>query len=276
MHVGVAFFATDRTPDIRAVATAAEQAGFESLWVPEHSHVPVARTTPYPMGGELPEKYARVLDPFVALTAAACATSTLRLGTGVCLVAQRDPVLTAKEAATVDLLSGGRLLLGIGAGWNADEMRHHGTEPAQRWDVMRERVLAMQRLWADDEASFTGEHVRLDASWQWPKPLAGTVPVLVGGAGPRAMRQAVDYADGWMPLPDRRFGSMTERMALLGRLAAERGRAVPSVTAYAVRPDRAVLGHFADLGLERSVVMLGDESDAVRELDRLGRELRLS
>lgn len=276
MHIGIAFFATDRTPDIRDVAVAAEQAGFESLWVPEHTHVPTARRTPYPMGGELPEKYARVLDPFVALTAAACATSTLRLGTGVCLVAQRDPLLTAKEAATLDLLSEGRLLLGVGAGWNADEMRHHGTEPSQRWAVLRERVLTMQRLWADDVASFTGEHVSLEASWQWPKPLAGRVPVFVGGAGPKAMRHAVDYGDGWMPLPDRRFGSMPERMALLGRLAAEQGRPRPSVTAYAVRPNRDVLDHYADLGLERSVVMLEDESDAMLELHRLGRELQLS
>src|SRR4051794_10495899 len=150
------------------------------------------------MGGELPDEYARTMDPFIALTAAAAVTERLRLGTGVCLVVERDPIVTAKEVSSLDVLSGGRVLLGVGAGWNAEELAHHGVEFADRWDVLRERVELMQSLWTQDEASYAGKHVRLEPSWQWPKPVQQPVPVLVGGSGKRAMRHAVDYAGGWM------------------------------------------------------------------------------
>src|SRR5213080_2898632 len=161
MHLGLALFATDLTSDVRDVARAAEDAGFESLFVAEHTHIPTARTTPYPMGGELPPEYARTYDPFVALTAAAAVTEKLRLGTGVCLVVERDPIVLAKEVSTLDVMSGGRMLLGIGAGWNVEELAHHGVEFGQRWGVLEDRVRLMQALWRDDVASYDGKYARL-------------------------------------------------------------------------------------------------------------------
>src|SRR2546423_1883768 len=171
MNLGVALFATDLTSDIRDVARAAEDAGFESLFVAEHKHIPSSRRTPYPMGGELPAEYARTLDPFVSLMAAAAATERLRVGTGVCLVVERDPIVLAKEVSTLDVLSGGRVLFGVGAGWNVEELAHHGVGFGERWDVLRERIELMQALWTQEVASYDGRHARLEPSWQWPKPL---------------------------------------------------------------------------------------------------------
>jgi probable F420-dependent oxidoreductase len=274
VHVGVALFASDWSSDVRDVARAAEASGFESFFVPEHTHIPVSRETPYPSGGELPPEYARTLDPFVALTAAASVTTTLRVGTGVCLVVERDPIHLAKQTATLDLLSGGRLLLGVGSGWNAEEMVDHGTDPAERWDVLRDRVLAVLELWHNDVAAYDGKHAHIPPSWQWPKPVQQPhPPVLVGGGSKRAMRHAVEYADGWMPMPERSRGSMADRMAALAALAAEAGRPVPSTTVYAARPDRDVLDHYAELGVERAVVMLPPRDDAVAAVEQLGRVL---
>src|SRR3954470_14231882 len=199
MHLGVALFATDLTSDVRDVARVAEDAGFESLFVAEHTHIPTSRRTPYPMGGELPAEYSRTYDPFVALTAAAAVTERLRLRTGVCLVVERDPIVLAKEVSTLDVISGGRVLLGVGAGWNAEELAHHGVAFADRFDVLQERVELMQALWTQDVAAYAGTHTRLEPSWQWPKPVQSPVPVLAGGGGRLAMRHAVDYDGGWMP-----------------------------------------------------------------------------
>src|SRR5680860_714763 len=164
-------FATDRAMAIDALALACEERGFFSLYVPEHTHIPASRSTAAPTGGaQLGDEYSRTLDPFVALTTAAAATTRLRVGTGIALVAQRDPIVTAKEVATLDWLSGGRFTFGIGFGWNREEMADHGVEYSQRRAIVREKVLAMRRLWEDDEASFTGEHVQLSPSWAWPKP----------------------------------------------------------------------------------------------------------
>src|SRR3954454_10940000 len=192
MHLGVALFATDLTSDIRDVARAAEDAGFESIFVAEHTHIPTSRRTPYPMGGELPPEYARTYDPFVALTAAAAVTEKLRLGTGVCLVVERDPIVLAKEVSSLDVLSGGRVLLGVGAGWNAEELAHHGVAFADRWAVLHDRVRLMQALWSQEVAAYDGEHARLEPSWQWPKPVQPKLPVLVGGGGRLAMQHAID------------------------------------------------------------------------------------
>src|SRR5437763_240193 len=197
MHLGVALFATDLTSDVRDVARAAEEAGFESLFVAEHTHIPTSRRTPYPMGGELPGEYSRTQDPFVALMAAAAVTKRLKVGTSVCLVVERDPIVTAKEVSSLDVLSGGRVLLGVGAGWNVEELAHHGVAFEQRWDVLRDRVRLMQALWSQETASYDGPHARLEASWQWPKPVQSPLPVLVGGGGRRAMQHAVDYDGGW-------------------------------------------------------------------------------
>jgi probable F420-dependent oxidoreductase len=267
MKLGLALFATDLTSDVRDVARAAEDSGFESLFVAEHTHIPTSRATPYPMGGDLPDEYSRTLDPFLALTAAAAVTERLRLGTGVCLVVERDPIVTAKEVATLDVLSGGRVLFGVGAGWNVEELAHHGVDFGERWGVLHDRVRLMQALWRQDVASYDGKHARLEPSWQWPKPVQANLPVLVGGGGRLAMRHAVDYDGGWMPMPSR--VKLAERLTVLAEVAAEAGKPTPPVTVYIVRPDRAVVDHYAELGIERCVFLLptrGDAVAAVRDL----------
>src|SRR3982751_4152172 len=222
MHLGLALFATDLASDVRDVGRAAEEAGFESLFVAEHTHIPTSRRTPYPMGGDLPDEYSRTQDPFVALMAAAAVTERLRGGTGVCLVVERDPIVLAKEVSTLDVLSGGRVLLGVGAGWNAEELAHHGVEFADRFEVLQERVELMQALWTHDVASYDGAHARLEPSWQWPKPVQSPVPVLAGGGGQRAMQLAIDVGGGWMPMPS--TVKLSERLERLRSLAAAAGR----------------------------------------------------
>src|SRR4051794_5472403 len=267
MHLGVALFATDLVSDVRDVARAAEDAGFESLFVAEHTHIPTSRVTPYPMGGELPDEYARTQDPFIALTAAAAVTERLRLGTGVCLVVERDPIVLAKVVSTLDVLSGGRVLLGVGAGWDVEELTHHGVAAADKWDVLHDRVRLMQALWTQDVASYDGKHAQLEPSWQWPKPVQANLPVLVGGGGKLAMQHAIDYDGGWMPMPSK--VKLAERLQRLKELADAAGRAVPPVTLYLVRPDREVVAHYASMGVERAVFLLptrGDAVAAVREI----------
>src|SRR3954470_8785418 len=228
MHLGVALFATDLTSDVREVARAAEDVGFESLFLAEHTHIPTSRATPYPMGGELPDEYSRTFDPFIALTAAAAVTERLKLGTGVCLVVERDPIVLAKEVSTLDVLSGGRVLLGVGAGWNAEELAHHGVDFGDRFEVLQERVELMQALWTHDVASYDGKHARLEPSWQWPKPAQSPLPVLVGGGGRRAMRLAVDLGAGWMPMPS--TVKLAERLATLREGAAAAGGPATATT----------------------------------------------
>jgi probable F420-dependent oxidoreductase len=200
---GVTMFMTDRTMGPAELARAAEERGLHSLYVPEHTHIPISRTTPPPTGdAELRDEYKRTLDPFVALSIAAAVTERLVVGTGICLVAQRDPIVTAKAIATLDHLSNGRFVLGIGFGWNADEIADHGVTMPERREVTREHMLAMRALWTDDVASFDGEFVQLPPSWSWPKPWrAGGPPVLIGGAaGPKLFRHVAEYADGWIPI----------------------------------------------------------------------------
>ena len=250
-------FVTDRAMDVTELAPALEERGLSSLFLPEHTHIPASRATPYPMGGDLPEQYWRTLDPFVALTAAASVTERLRLGTGICLVAQRDPIVTAKEVASVDLVSGGRFVFGIGFGWNREEMADHGVVYEQRRAIGREKVLAMQALWRDDEASFSGEHVHVSPSWSWPKPVQRPrPPVLVGGAaGPTLFAHIVEYADGWIPIGGR---GLTTTLPDLRRVAEEAGRdpAELRVVPMAVVPDPGKLEHYASLGIEEVVLQL--------------------
>jgi probable F420-dependent oxidoreductase len=261
MHLGVALFATDQTNDIRDVAKAAEDAGFESLFVAEHTHIPTSRQSPYPMGGDLPAEYSHTLDPFVSLAAAAAVTERLRVGTGICLVTERDPIVLAKEVASLDLISGGRFLFGVGAGWIAEELADHGVTFDQRWDVMRDRIKLMQALWGADVAAYDGTHAQVSESWQWPKPVQSPMPVLVGGGGKRPMRHAVEYGTGWLPMPSKqKFG---ERLAELAEIAAEAGKSVPSVTLHAVRPDAGVLEHYASMGIERAVLILPPRADVL-------------
>ena len=219
MRIGALIFPTDLSIRPDRLAVELEGRGFESLWVTEHTHIPTSRRTPWPGGPELPEEYRRTLDPYIALTAAAGVTERLRLGTGITLVAQHDPIVLAKTIASLDLLSGGRVLVGIGVGWNVDEMEHHGVDPAQRRAIAREHVLAMRALWTEDEASFSGEHVQFSPSWSWPKPVSDPhPPIIMGGAGgPVTFRHVVEYCDGWMPIHGRR--NIAEK---LDELAARR------------------------------------------------------
>jgi probable F420-dependent oxidoreductase len=199
MDFGVAIFPTHDAISAPEVARLAEQRGHESLFFPEHTHIPASRQTPYP-GGQLPRKYAHTLDLFVAVASAATVTSRLRVGSGVCLVIERDPIVTAKEVASVDVLSGGRFEFGVGAGWNREEMANHGTDPRVRMAVMRERVEAMKAIWTSDEASYAGAHVRFERIWSWPKPAQRPhPPVLVGGHGPGVLDRVLAFGDAWFP-----------------------------------------------------------------------------
>jgi|SRR5437870_721751 len=258
MRFGVMIFVTDRSIGMAELARAAEERGFDSLWVPEHTHIPTSRITPPPTGdAELPEQYRRCLDPFVALTAAAAVTSRLRVGTGICLVAQREPLATAKAVASLDLVSGGRFNFGIGFGWNRDEIEHHGIEFSKRRDVAREHVLAMQRLWADDEAAFAGDHVRFTPSWSWPKPVQQPwPPILLGGAaGPRLFSHIAEYGDGWMPIGG---SGLTRAIPELRRAVEEAGRD-PSglqVITFGSIPDPGKLQHFDDIGVAEVILQL--------------------
>jgi probable F420-dependent oxidoreductase len=236
----------------------AEERGFESLWFPEHTHIPVSRRTPPPTGdAELAPEYQRCLDPLVALAAAASATTTIRLGTGILLAAQRDPIVTAKAVATLDHLNGGRTALGVGFGWNEDELEHHGVAMGDRRAVAREVILAMQALWADDEASFDGVHVRFSPSWSWPKPV-GKPPVIMGGAGgPVTFRHVAEYCDGWMPIHGRR-GDVLEKVPLLREAweAAGRDPAALQLGVFGCPPKADVVERYREAGFHRCVVGL--------------------
>ncbi len=200
MEFGIGYFPTHYGVDPGTLARLLEQRGHESLFFAEHTHIPASRDTPYPAGGELPRKYFHTYDLFVALTAAAAATSKLRVGSGICLVIERDPIITAKEVASVDRLSGGRFEFGVGAGWNREEMRNHGTDPRVRMAIMAERVEAMKAIWTEDEASYHGEHVNFERIWSWPKPAQRPhPPVLVGGNGPTVLDRVLRFGDAWMP-----------------------------------------------------------------------------
>jgi probable F420-dependent oxidoreductase len=252
VKLGAAVFPTDETLLPGEVARLVEERGLESLWFPEHTHIPASRETPYPAGGDLPSMYWRTLDPFVALTAAAAATTRLRLGTGICLVVERDPIITAKEVASLDLLSGGRVEFGVGAGWNREEMRNHGTDPRVRMALMAERVEAIKEIWTHDEASYHGEHVSFDRIWSWPKPVQSPHPrVWVGGNGPTVEDRVLRFGDGWMP-------NVIDDDELLGRIAALRSRAgrdVPvTINASPRRPER--LARYAEAGVERALFYL--------------------
>jgi probable F420-dependent oxidoreductase len=246
---GVAIFPTDYAISMTELAPAAEQLGFESLWVAEHSHIPASRESKWPGGAELPKHYWHTLDPFVALTAAALASKTLRVGTGICLVVQRDPIHTAKQVASVDHVSNGRFLFGIGAGWNREEMADHGTDFGTRFKLMRERIQAMKAIWTQDESEYHGELVDLPPMWCWPKPIQKPhPPVLLGGSGPNVLKRVVAYGDGWMP----NRGDDLSRIAELQALARAAGRGPIPVTTYP-KADPGEIERHAKAGVERCI-----------------------
>jgi probable F420-dependent oxidoreductase len=263
MDVGAFIFPTEYSIRIDELARELEARRFESLFVTEHTHIPQSRRTPWPGGGDLPREYAHTLDPFVGLAVAAAVTTRLRLGTGVCLVIQHDPIVTAKEVASLDLLSGGRFLFGVGAGWNAEEMEHHGTSFPTRFRVMKERVLAMKAIWTQEVAAFQGEFVRFDPLWSYPKPVQKPhPPVLLGGEGPHTLQRVVDFCDGWFPRGRAGLDAILAGLTDLRARAARAGRDMKtiSVSVFGPRPEPEVLARLADAGIDRTVLRLPSES----------------
>jgi probable F420-dependent oxidoreductase len=254
MRFGLCTFPTDYSMPFPDLAVAAEERDFESIWVAEHSHIPKSRKTPYPMGGDLPKMYYDTLDPFTVLAAAASVTTKIKLATGICLVIQRDPIHTAKEVASVDQLSKGRFLFGVGAGWNQDEMENHGTNYERRFGILRERVEAMKAIWTQKEATYHGEHVNFDAIYAWPKPVQKPhPPIHVGGAFPGGAKRAIQWGNGWIPVGDAE-GAL-RRMPDFLEMAKEAGRdpAEIEVSIYYCPPEPELLKRMRDAGIARAV-----------------------
>jgi probable F420-dependent oxidoreductase len=271
---GLATLATDRGIGPDELALAAEERGFESLWFGDHSHIPVDRQTAWPGGAELPEAYYRVLAPMVALMAAAAATTTLKVATGVALVAQRDPIHLAKEVASLDHLSHGRVIFGVGAGWNVEEMVNHGTDPTTRFSALEERVAALKEIWTTDEAEFHGATVDFDPIYSWPKPVQRPhPPIHVGGAAPAGMRRALRIGDGWIPMANRGDADFARDMAQLPEVAEGLGRTLDGfeVSVYGAPTGAAPLRELATMGVSRGIFILGPApaEATLRHLDKL-------
>ncbi len=258
MHIGLTMFPTEYAIQPHDLAREAEARGFESLWLPEHSHIPTSRKSPWPGGGELPKHYYYSYDPFASLAAAAAVTKTIKLATGICLVIQRDPIHTAKEVSTVDRLSSGRFLFGIGAGWNAEEMANHGTAFETRFKLMRERILAMKEIWTHEKAKFSGELVKFDEIFQWPKPVQKPhPPILVGGGYPHAAKRAIAYGDGWIPIGGRQLDPL-DVLPQFRKMAKDAGRDPASVSfsIFSSPRDPELLKRYHDAGVDRVVLGL--------------------
>ncbi|MDF3308185.1 LLM class F420-dependent oxidoreductase [Rhodococcus sp. T2V] len=289
MLAGLQMFTSADSISPADLAAVAEQHGFESLFFPDHTHVPLGDGRSGYSGHDVPTYYRTVFDPVVAMSCAAQATSTIKVGTAVCLVTQRDPIILAKQVATIDHLSSGRVLLGVGAGWNDEEMRNHGADPTGRFRLLRERVEAMTAIWMQEEASYHGKLVDFDPMWSWPKPVQRPrPPVLVGGGGPTVLRRVVTFGDGWMPFRDGTDqvgdnlsgrvedfeGALAQRIRELRNLAAEAGRGPLPVTLFNGCPHRAALDRYRDIGIDRVVFWLrtaeyGPTLEAMEALARL-------
>jgi probable F420-dependent oxidoreductase len=269
---GVAIFPTDYAISMAELAPAAEQLGFESLWVAEHSHIPSSRQSPWPGGAELPKQYWHTMDPFVALTVAAMASKTIRVATGICLLIQRDPIHTAKSVASVDLISNGRFIFGIGAGWNREEMADHGTDFSTRWKLLREKTEAINAIWTQDEAEYHGEMVSFGPMRGRPKPVQKPhPPIILGGSGPKILERVVRYADGWMP----NRGDVIQRIPELQELARAAGRGHIPVSYYP-KPDASEIERLAAAGVERCIYYVPPDGrdQALAKLEELGRMIR--
>jgi len=262
MHIGASMFCTDYSMTPAELGPALEERGFESFWVQEHSHIPTSRISPWGGGPELPRRYYDVIDPFIGLATAAVVTKKLKLATGVCLIIQRDPIQLAKEVATLDYLSGGRFLFGIGAGWNREEMADHGTDPKTRIKLMAERVAMLKTIWTKTEPEFKGEFQSFGPMMNWPKPVQKPhPPILVGGAMPHAARRAIAYGDGWIPLGSR-DANILSQIKRFRQMATEAGRDADSlpVSIFAAEMNMDMLAQYRDAGIERVVFTLNSET----------------
>ena len=271
MDLGVCYFPTDYGIDMSELGRALEDRGFKSLYLPEHTHIPLSRRTPFPGGGELPKRYSHTHDPFVALSFAAAVTKKLKLGTGILLVPQHEPIVTAKAIASLDQLSSGRFVFGIGGGWNVDEMENHGATHANRFKIMREHVLAMKALWTEEKASYHGEFVKFDPVWSWPKPKQKpNPPILLGGETDHTLRRIIEYCDGWLPRP--RGFDPVQGIERLHRMASEKKRDPKSlsVTVFGAPADSAVLASYAKAGIDGALLAIPDASrdEILRQLDQ--------
>ena len=269
--IGIFYFATEYGHNVVDVAREAEQRGFESLWLPEHTHIPVSRQTPYAGGAELPEEYTHTLDPFVALAAVATATKRIRLATGISLLIEHDTITMAKTVATLDLLSNGRAILGVGGGWNREEAEHHGVEWSQRFQQLEEQISAIKVIWANEEASFHGDHVRFDPIWSWPKPIQRPhPPIVLGGETDHTLRRVIKHCDGWLPRA-RDPEIIVRGIARLNELAQDAGRDPESISinVFAPRPDAELIDRFKSMGVARIVLWLPpeDRNAVSRRLD---------
>ena len=274
MELGLAILLTDYSIQPARLGALAEEHGFESLFLAEHTHIPVNRETPYPGGDELPREYSHTVDPFVALAAAAAASERLKVGTGVCLVIERDPIVTAKEVATLDRVSEGRFLFGVGAGWNKEEMANHGTDPTTRWRVMRERVEAMKAIWTQDEAEYHGRFLDFDPIWSWPKPVQKPhPPVLIGGVGEKVLDRVVAYGDEWIPNRVKSPEELAPRINDLQERAEAAGRERIPVTVFGAKPEVRLLERLEAAGVTRSLFYLrpDEPGEVERQLEQLAK-----
>jgi probable F420-dependent oxidoreductase len=281
MKFGASMFFTDYSMTPAALARALEERGFDIVWAPEHSHIPLSRKSPFVLGGELPKRYYDVMDPFVTLTAAAMATKTLKVGTGVCLIAQRDPIQTAKLVASIDQVSGGRFVFGVGNGWNQDEMENHGTAFATRHKLARERIEAMKAIWTQEEAEYHGEFVNFGPMIARPKPVQTPhPPIIVGGAFPYSARRAVRYGNGWMPqVTEASQTPLTELIPRFRQMASEAGRDPNSleISIGGQPADSDLVRRYRDLGVDRvSTSLMSEKEDTILPLlDRWAEIIRL-
>jgi probable F420-dependent oxidoreductase len=273
MRVGTFYFPVDYGIDPGELGKALEDRGFDSLYMPEHTHIPASRKSPFPAGGDLPKCYSHTHDPFVALAFAAAATKKLTIGTGILLLPQHDPIVTAKAVASLDQLSGGRFVLALGGGWNVEEMENHGAKYNTRFKLLRERVLAMKEIWTKDEATYHGEFVNFDRIWSWPKPKQRPhPPVLLGGESDFTLRRVVEYCDGWFPRASAKF-EPKQAVGLLRQMASTAGRdfSTLSITVFRAPADQKALDSYREAGIQGALLQIPDltRDEILRHLDKL-------
>lgn len=277
MDYGICMFVTDYSMGAAELAVAVEERGFDALFIPDHTHMPASRQSAFRMSAEMPDDYRRNLDMFLALTAAAAVTSRIRLGTGICLLVERDPIITAKEVASLDVISGGRLDFGIGGGWNREEMENHGGPWERRFRLMRERIEAIKTILTREVASYHGEFVNFDEIWSWPKPVQKPhPPILVGGDSPGTLKRVLRYGDAWIPMlaesTDRHtFDLKTERMAELAEMARAAGRPPVPITTFGTPRDPDAVAQLQAQGVDRCIfgIKAAPADDVLRRLDKL-------